>query len=404
MDLLRKEAVRARQPWRYDGRCRDLGQQELEDKVGQGHPFTVRFKLRPFPDVYDDLVVGKNTFDVHAQEGDPIIVKSDGFPTYHLANVVDDHHMRISHVLRGIEWHQSTTKHILLYEAFGWTPPKFAHLPLIMNPDGTKLSKRQGDVHVEAYREKGFFSEAVMNFATFVGGGFSDRDHRTDVTYSMSDFTKMFDLSKVSTHSAAIEFNRLDELNLTVLRNKLKDVGEREKLVPELRRLIDKTLEGESSSHLNDAYLMAMTEWAAKDRISKISDLVTGDLMFLWVMPTDLGSKHLLDVKVLVDILGLLEADDAPLKSEEVSSLLKAYGKKEKLKFPQLMKFLRIVFIASTEGPPVGEMMQVLGRSHSLARLRNGIKILDSYPGLKVYLYIHRCLQAYTNNLMHGVS
>jgi len=143
---------------------------------------------------------------VAAVEGDPIILKSDGFPTYHLANVVDDHDMKITHVLRGVEWQPSTSKHILLYKlviqqfkikiydlhisdnliilqfiysrAFGWNPPNFGHLPLLINKDGTKLSKRQNDITINSYRLKGIYPEALLNFVISCGGGFVQNNER----------------------------------------------------------------------------------------------------------------------------------------------------------------------------------------------------------------------------------
>lgn len=103
---------------------------------------------------------------VTQNEGDPVILKADGFPTYHFANVVDDHLMRITHVLRGVEWQISTPKHLMLYRAFNWSPPAFGHLPLIMNADGSKLSKRQNDIKLEYYRERGIFPESLINYIT----------------------------------------------------------------------------------------------------------------------------------------------------------------------------------------------------------------------------------------------
>lgn len=110
-----------------------------------------------------------------AVEGDPIILKADGFPTYHLANVVDDHHMRISHVLRGSEWLVSTSKHLQLFRALNWTPPIYAHLPLLLNRDGSKLSKRQRDIYIQSFREQGIFPEALLDIITHAGSGFNSK-------------------------------------------------------------------------------------------------------------------------------------------------------------------------------------------------------------------------------------
>nr|KAF6354735.1 glutamyl-tRNA synthetase 2, mitochondrial [Myotis myotis] len=146
LELLKKEALRSRQIPRYDNRCRNLSQRQVAEKLAKDPKPAIRFRLEEEAPAFQDLVYGWNRHEVASVEGDPVILKSDGFPTYHLACVVDDHHMGISHVLRGSEWLVSTAKHLLLYQALGWPPPRFAHLPLLLNRDGSKLSKRQGDI------------------------------------------------------------------------------------------------------------------------------------------------------------------------------------------------------------------------------------------------------------------
>lgn len=133
----------------------------------------IRFRLEEAVPAFQDLVYGWTQHEVASVEGDPVILKSDGFPTYHLACVVDDHHMSISHVLRGSEWLVSTSKHLLLYQALGWQPPRFAHLPLLLNRDGSKLSKRQGDIFLEHFADTGFLPEALLDIITNCGSGFT---------------------------------------------------------------------------------------------------------------------------------------------------------------------------------------------------------------------------------------
>nr|CAD7456574.1 unnamed protein product [Timema tahoe] len=172
LGLLKREALRNRQVPRYDNKCRHLSREDRREKLNRYDSYCIRFKLTPNSEPFTDLVFGPVSYDVAQHEGDPVILKSDKYPTYHLANVVDDHFMEISHVLRGVEWQVSTTKHLLMYKAFGWTPPKYAHLPLLMNPDGTKLSKRQGDIRVESFRDGDIFPLALLNYVTHAGGGF----------------------------------------------------------------------------------------------------------------------------------------------------------------------------------------------------------------------------------------
>ena len=155
---------------RYDGRCRRLDPKELQKRLNQGEEYCVRMKIKHSRDLYrfEDLIRGEVA--IRASEiDDQVLMKSDQFPTYHFANVVDDHLMQITHVIRGEEWLSSVPKHIQLYEYFGWEPPQFAHLPLLLNEDRTKLSKRQNDVSVEDYQKKGYLKEALVNFVALLG-------------------------------------------------------------------------------------------------------------------------------------------------------------------------------------------------------------------------------------------
>lgn len=145
----------------------------MAQKLAKDPKPPIRFHLEGEAPAFQDLVYGWNRHEVATVEGDPVILKSDGFPTYHLACVVDDHHMGISHVLRGSEWLGSTSKHLLLYQALGWQPPRFAHLPLLLNRDGSKLSKRQGDIFLEHFAAAGFLPDALLDIITSCGSGFA---------------------------------------------------------------------------------------------------------------------------------------------------------------------------------------------------------------------------------------
>jgi len=162
LEKMRSEQLAKGLDPRYDGRCRNLSKEEVEKNIAEGKPYVIRLKTPETGEIsFFDIIRGKVTFDWETVD-DQILMKSDGFPTYHLAVVVDDHLMKISHILRGEEWISSVPKHLFLYESLGWKPPKMAHLPLILNPDKSKLSKRQGDVAVEDYLSKGY-----LNFLRF---------------------------------------------------------------------------------------------------------------------------------------------------------------------------------------------------------------------------------------------
>lgn len=160
---------------KYDRTCAHIPKEQSDDRAHNGEIHVVRLLVDDKPPAFEDLIfgkIGKGTVqDRHGADGydDPILMKSDGWPTYHLANVVDDHMMDISHVIRGVEWIPSTSTHLQLYRAFEWSPPKFAHVPLLVGEGGQKLSKRLGSTDVESYRAGGFLPEALVNFVALLG-------------------------------------------------------------------------------------------------------------------------------------------------------------------------------------------------------------------------------------------
>ena len=212
----RLEEVRAQQsanklPPKYDRYCLTLSEEETLKNMDAGMPHVIRMVV---PDdrvvSFTDLVRGDVKFHTRDVD-DQVIMKSDGFPTYHLAVVVDDHLMRITHVIRGEEWLSSTPKHLLLYEAFGWESPRFAHLPLLLNPDRSKLSKRQGDVAVEDYLKKGYLKEALINFVALLG--WNPGKGETQEIFTLPELVERFDLSGVHKAGAVFDLQKLDWLN-----------------------------------------------------------------------------------------------------------------------------------------------------------------------------------------------
>ena len=170
LEILRDEQRLKGETPRYDNYCRDIRKDDSHLRFSSGEMNVVRMKIPQKPEtiILNDLIRGKVSIETSELE-DQVLLKSDGFPTYHLASVVDDHLMKITHVVRGEEWLPSFPKHLLLYRYFGWEPPHYAHLPLILNPDRSKLSKRQVDVSVEDFKNQGYLPEALINFITFLG-------------------------------------------------------------------------------------------------------------------------------------------------------------------------------------------------------------------------------------------
>ncbi len=218
LDELRKEQTALKKPPMYDRHCRSLSAADVKKNFDEfsasGKKPVVRFAT-PLEGqtVIEDLIYGRIVYENKILD-DQVLLKSDGFPTYHLAVVVDDHFMQISHVIRGEEWIPSTPKHLLLYQAFCWQPPKFAHLPLTLNPDKSKLSKRQGDVAVEDFLKNGYLPEALVNFVAFLGWNPKTEQE----IFSMPELIEQFDLGKINKAAPIFDTNKLDWLNSHYIR------------------------------------------------------------------------------------------------------------------------------------------------------------------------------------------
>ena len=193
----------------YDRRYRNLSANEVREREEAGQPFVIRLKIPLTGEcVFDDAIKGRITCP-WADIDDQVLLKSDGFPTYHLANVVDDHLMKITHVIRGDEWMSSTPKHVYLYEAFGWQAPTFMHMPLLLGKDGKKLSKRKNPTSIFYFRDAGYLPEALMNFLTLMGYSMPDEKEK----YSIDEIISSFDPKRIGTSGAFFDILKLDWLN-----------------------------------------------------------------------------------------------------------------------------------------------------------------------------------------------
>ncbi len=255
LEEMRKAQEGQRLTPKYDRRALKLSPDDVHRKLESGVPAVVRMKV---PDstviAFHDLVRGPVEFSSE-QMDDQVLLKSDGYPTYHLANVVDDHLMGISHVIRGEEWLSSTPKHVLLYRYFGWDMPQFAHLPLLLNPDKSKLSKRQGDVAVEDYRKKGYLPEALVNFVAFLG--WNPGDERE--LFSKEELVQEFSLERVGKSGAVFNIEKLNWLNAQHLRQKTGD-----EILAMLRPLLKNGTE--AGNAYPDEYLLRVVE-AMRERV-----------------------------------------------------------------------------------------------------------------------------------------
>ncbi|XP_053410147.1 probable glutamate--tRNA ligase, mitochondrial isoform X3 [Nycticebus coucang] len=299
LELLKKEALRNRQTPRYDNRCRNLSQEQVAQKLAKDPKPAIRFRLEEAAPAFQDLVYGWNRHEVASVEGDPVILKSDGFPTYHLACVVDDHHMGISHVLRGSEWLVSTSKHLLLYQALGWQPPQFAHLPLLLNRDGSKLSKRQGDIFLEHFAAVGFLPDALLDIITNCGSGFAEKQ----MGRTLPELITQFNLMRVTCHSALLDLEKLPEFNRLHLQRLLSSETQRRHLVRTLQALVEEVFGSQLQDRdvLNPAYVERVL-LLRQGHICHLQDLVSPAYSYLWTRPT-VSRAQLSAISEKVDVI-----------------------------------------------------------------------------------------------------
>ena len=210
LDEMREKQIDRKEAPMYDRKCLELPESEIKSNIEAGKEFVVRLKM-PYHEIrFKDMIRGNMKFDGKTID-DQVLMKSDGMPTYHLANVVDDHLMEITHVIRGEEWLPSAPKHVALYEAFGWEAPEFAHIPLLLNEDLSKLSKRQGDVAVEEYIKKGYLREAIINFIVFLGWNPGEGEQKE--IFTLEELEEIFTMEKVHKAGAVFNIEKLDWFN-----------------------------------------------------------------------------------------------------------------------------------------------------------------------------------------------
>ncbi|MFA6533934.1 MAG: glutamate--tRNA ligase, partial [Patescibacteria group bacterium] len=261
LDTLRAEQEKNKQLTKYDGLCRHLTEDEVAEKLKNQESFVIRQKVPTGQEVVlHDLIRGEVKFPTDSLD-DSVLMKSDGFPTYHLAVVVDDHLMQITHVIRAQEWLPSSPKHLLLYKSFGWTAPQFAHLSHLLNKDRSKLSKRQGDVAVEDYIKSGYLPEAMLNFLAITG--WNPGEGTEQEIYSLKELAKKFSLDRVHKTGAVFDREKLDWINGLYIRN--LDIKELTKLC--LPYLGESVIGNQKSEYVEKVIALE------RERMKKLSDI-----------------------------------------------------------------------------------------------------------------------------------
>ena len=374
LEAMRQEQMKRKQPPKYDRRCRDLTQGERTELKAGGLSPVVRFKTPLEGETaFDDLIYGRVTFK-HETLDDFVLLKSDGYPTYHLANIVDDHLMAISHVLRAEEWLSSTPRHVLLYQALNWQPPRFAHLPMILGPDRAKLSKRHGATNINEYQQQGYLPDAMVNFLALLGWSLDDRTE----LLSREELIKHFSLERVGKTAAIFNREKLEWMNGIYLR--------RLSLAEFVRRampFLDRDLPESVRRPLDESYVsqvLALIQERAKT-LAEVTPLA--DFFFVDEPQHELGHfpKGRLDDKSASRAIATASQKLEKLAAWDavtLESVLRPLAAELNLRTGEFFGLLRVAITGRTAAPPLFQTMAVLGKEKCLKRLKVALQVLPA--------------------------
>lgn len=365
LKAMRQEQMKRKQPPKYDGRCRNLTQQERAKLEATGAIPVVRFKMPLVGETtFRDLIRGPITFRNDTLD-DYVLLKSDGYPTYHLASVVDDHLMDISHVLRADEWLSSTPRHVLLYQALGWQPPEFAHLPMILGPDKSKLSKRHGVTSVNVYKEQGYLSSSMINFLALLGWSLDDRTE----LLNREELIEYFSLERVSKTAAIFNKAKLEWMNGVYLRKLSSD-----EFIQQSMPFLNKGLPLSVKRPLDNDYIRQVLP-LIQERAKTLGEVPQlADLFFLDELQytTELLLSQKMDDRTAIRAIEVTSRklqliDD--WSTQHLEDTLRPLSTDLNLSTGKFFGLLRVAITGRTAAPPLFQTMAVLGKGKSLERL-----------------------------------
>jgi len=367
---MREEQISQKKPPMYDRRCLHLSQEEVEEKKAKGIPYVIRQKINTEgTTAYEDMIRGHIEFKNEILD-DQILIKSDGYPTYNFANVVDDHLMQISHVFRGEEYVSSTPKYIQLYQNFGWEIPEVAHLPLLLNSDKSKLSKRQGDVSVEDYIKNGYLKEAIINFVVLLGWNLGDGS--TQEIFSLKELENIFDVQRIHKAGAIFDLKKLDWINAQYIKKLSID----DLYVKSLPFFQEKDFYTNAVNEKKTEKYLKKVLTVEQERLVKLSEVGETDKFFfleadeIIVSADDMRWKENSDDDTSANLEKsksvLMNIDDENWTLENIEKLiLEAAGdKRGDLLFP-----LRAALTGEKKSPSPFQVSWVLGKEETLKRI-----------------------------------
>lgn len=345
----------------YDRKCRDIPKEEAIRRIEAKEPHVWRFKIPLEGTVtVKDILLGDVVFKNSDIPVDPIIMKSDGFPTYHLAHLVDDMLMETTHVLRGQEWLPSAPLHTLMFQSIGATPPIYAHLSMIVGKDGKKLSKRHGATSAIQFRNGGYIKEAILNYVTLLGWSFDGEKS----IFTKEDFEKDFDLKKLSKGNAMFDYDKLNYYNAYWI-----------------RQLGDDELFSRVVPYISDTRKLGIVRLCIpfiKERITLLTD-VEPMLKFMFDRPEVTKDKFaskkqtadeaLEGLKLFAGELEKLNADGSPITAEKIDTHFKSFCEERKIKMNDIMGPARVAITGSNVSPPLAPIIAILGFRETMARI-----------------------------------
>ena len=372
---LREQQKNTGQAQGYDRLCRGLQAAEREKREREGEPCVIRLKI-PLSGstVFTDRLLGDITRLNRDINPDPVLMKSDGFPTYHLANVVDDHFMEITHVLRAQEWIPTVPIHIILYEAFGWTPPEYYHLPMVLGSDGQKLSKRHGSTRVIDFRRGGYLPEALINYISQLGWSYDESRE----FFTLEELQSLFTLDKLNKAPAVFDYKKLDWFNGVYIR-KESDESLAELIVP---YLLEDGLFKDSPEESEMALLKRAVP-LVKERLRVLSE--APDLLRYLFREVETYDRDLLIPKrldrektkeVLESVEELLGDFESQSDEENEQRFRKLAGDKG-IKLGDLLMPLRVALTGSRVSLPLFESVRLLGVEKTKQRVRRALDSLE---------------------------
>ncbi|HAS28370.1 MAG TPA: glutamate--tRNA ligase [Dehalococcoidia bacterium] len=321
---------------------------------------------------FHDIIRGDVTFE-NSTVDDFVIIKSDGFPTYHLASIVDDYEMGITHVLRAEEWLSSTPRHLLMYKAMGYKPPEFAHLPMLLGTDRSKLSKRHGSVSIMDYKEQGYLPEAMMNFLSLLGWSL---DGKTELM-TVKEIIKNFTLGRVNSTGAIFNVEKLDWMNGVYIRDlKVDDFSQR--VIPFLER----DLPSDVKRPLSLEYVKQIAP-LVQERVKKLNEIAElTDFFFTENLEYDpnilVAKKTSRETTGIMLETALKELGELPDFTEEaLENILRPMAEKLEVKTGQLFGTLRSATTGREAAPPLFQTMAVLGKERCIKRINEALVVLD---------------------------